>query len=156
MPISHSDITAWLTTHLANKVGCSVDAIDVHAPFANLGLASVDALALAGALETWLGRPLSPTLIYDYTTIDELATYLATPQDTQEVAVSRTSVRSDTMPIAIVGMACRFPGAGSLAAYWELLRSGHDARSPWIAGIRTRSRMPMTTCKRDGVVSLSK
>jgi len=30
-------------------------------------------------------------------------------------------------PIAIIGMACRLPGAPSLEAYWQLLRSGSDA-----------------------------
>ncbi|MGH9133592.1 MAG: beta-ketoacyl synthase N-terminal-like domain-containing protein, partial [Ilumatobacteraceae bacterium] len=30
-------------------------------------------------------------------------------------------------PIAIVGMSCRFPGADSPEAYWELLRDGVDA-----------------------------
>ncbi|XXY48825.1 SDR family NAD(P)-dependent oxidoreductase [Sorangium sp. So ce269] len=30
-------------------------------------------------------------------------------------------------PIAIVGMACRFPGAASPGAFWELLRGGVDA-----------------------------
>ena len=29
-------------------------------------------------------------------------------------------------PIAIVGMGCRFPGAPSLSAYWQLLRQGQD------------------------------
>lgn len=36
--------------------------------------------------------------------------------------------RARTEPIAIVGMACRFPGGvASPAAYWELLRNGIDA-----------------------------
>ncbi len=30
-------------------------------------------------------------------------------------------------PIAIVGMACRFPGAPDLASFWQLLESGSDA-----------------------------
>ncbi|GAA3036158.1 type I polyketide synthase [Actinokineospora globicatena] len=30
-------------------------------------------------------------------------------------------------PIAVVGMACRFPGAGSVAEFWDLLRDGVDA-----------------------------
>src|SRR5438876_4430156 len=30
-------------------------------------------------------------------------------------------------PIAIVGMACRFPGAGDLEGFWRLLRDGRDA-----------------------------
>ena len=29
-----------------------------------------------------------------------------------------------TQPIAIVGMACRFPGAEDLAAFWRLLEAG--------------------------------
>ncbi len=32
-------------------------------------------------------------------------------------------------PIAIVGMACRFPGAPDLASFWQLLESGTDAIS---------------------------
>ena len=31
--------------------------------------------------------------------------------------------------IAIIGASCRFPGASSLEAYWELLASGTDAIS---------------------------
>ena len=30
-------------------------------------------------------------------------------------------------PIAVVGMACRFPGANNLNAFWELLENGRDA-----------------------------
>ncbi len=32
-------------------------------------------------------------------------------------------------PLAVVGMACRFPGAPDLAAYWRLIRDGIDATS---------------------------
>ena len=30
-------------------------------------------------------------------------------------------------PIAIIGMACRFPGAADLRGFWRLLREGVDA-----------------------------
>ncbi|MGD1930337.1 MAG: SDR family NAD(P)-dependent oxidoreductase [Leptolyngbyaceae cyanobacterium] len=54
----------------------------------------------------------------------------------REATLQLRSLRSEldtvrqqqTEPIAIVGMACRFPGgANSPAAYWELLRQGVDA-----------------------------
>ena len=35
--------------------------------------------------------------------------------------------RPSADPVAVVGMGCRFPGAASLAAFWQLLVSGTDA-----------------------------
>ena len=37
---------------------------------------------------------------------------------------------SGAFPIAVVGAACRFPGASDLAEFWSLLRSGTDAIGP--------------------------
>ncbi|HEV2185879.1 MAG TPA: SDR family NAD(P)-dependent oxidoreductase, partial [Stellaceae bacterium] len=37
---------------------------------------------------------------------------------------------SGAFPIAVIGAACRFPGAGDLATFWSLLRSGTDAIGP--------------------------
>ena len=32
-----------------------------------------------------------------------------------------------TFPIALVGLACRFPGAANVAEFWSLLKAGKDA-----------------------------
>ncbi|WP_432117689.1 type I polyketide synthase [Streptomyces sp. bgisy032] len=37
---------------------------------------------------------------------------------------------ADGAPVAVVGMACKFPGADGLAAFWRLLASGEDAVAP--------------------------
>ena len=37
-------------------------------------------------------------------------------------------------PIAIVGMACRFPGASNISAFWRLLAAGQNAVSEGVPG----------------------
>jgi hypothetical protein len=42
-------------------------------------MGSIEAVEIAADLEGWLGRPLSPTTIYNYLTIAVLAQFLARP-----------------------------------------------------------------------------
>ena len=52
----------------------------------------------------------------------------ASERDAAQRAITSTAaVRADSEPIAIIGMACRLPGAPSVDAYWDLLHNGVDA-----------------------------
>ncbi|MBM0231393.1 SDR family NAD(P)-dependent oxidoreductase [Micromonospora sp. STR1_7] len=107
--------------------------------FSDLGMDSIMAVDLARAVSAELGVRVSAADVFDHPTIAELAAFL-TEILSAEAARSdrevRTSVRvaspreqSDTAsgePIAIVGMAGRFPGADSVDELWQLLRGGHD------------------------------
>ncbi len=42
------------------------------------------------------------------------------------------SLATETIPISIVGMACRFPGAPDLRTFWTMLRDGHEAPTTWL------------------------
>lgn len=55
----------------------SPEKVDIHQPFAEFGLNSVEAVNLVGDLEQWLGRQLADTLAWDYPTIEALAKHLA-------------------------------------------------------------------------------
>ena len=123
-PYAASAIRAWLAARLAGRIGVEPAAVDVREPFAGFGLGSMQAVALAGELEEWLGRPLAPTLLYEYPTIEALADHLA--GETSAVATGIGPAATDE-PIAIVGIGCRFPGADGPAAFWELLRDGVEA-----------------------------
>ncbi|MFF8097165.1 type I polyketide synthase, partial [Streptomyces sp. NPDC016675] len=46
-------------------------------------------------------------------------------QVSEELAISRSGDRSDA--VAVVGMACRFPGAPGIAEFWKLLTDGREA-----------------------------
>lgn len=123
---SRAGITAWVVQALARTLQTSAAAIDPSKPFANLGVDSLAATRLAGALQDWLGRSVSPTLVYDYPTIDALAAHLSGEQ----LAAAAPSRVPSAEPIAIVGIGCRFPGARGPEAFWNLLRDGVDAVAP--------------------------
>lgn len=126
---SSESIRDWLVSRIAARFSAG-GAIDVREPLASYGLKSRDALELTGELEQWLGRRLSPGLIYHYPTIDAIARYLAGEAETPGgQAVLGNGQLPASEPIAIVGMGCRLPGAPSPEAFWQLLVEGRDAIS---------------------------
>lgn len=77
---SAGEIRTWIAEQLSAMLDIERAEIDIGAPFSAFGLDSLKAVSLAGELETWLGRGLPPTLLWDYPSIDALATHLATPE----------------------------------------------------------------------------
>ncbi len=122
-------IEAWLVSRLSGLLGLDPAEIDIRQPFASYGLDSAQSVSLAGELETWLGRTLPPTLVWDYPTIEALARHLASEAgETAPVRKPQKESRPDEAePIAIIGMGCRFPGAEDLQAFWRLLRNGGNS-----------------------------
>ena len=125
---SARELAAWLASQLSELLGLSQTEIDTSLPFAHYGLDSVRAVRLTATLAERVGQELSPTLPYEYPTIDALCTYL-TEGITEERQVDDADARAVSVdePIAIIGIGCRFPGAGDPAAFWRLLTEGRDA-----------------------------
>jgi acyl carrier protein len=79
-------IRQWLVTQLAEQLGSAPQDIDGCQSFSEYGLDSLTGISLAGDLQEWLGISLSPTLLWEYPSVDTLAQYLAeavTPQSTR-------------------------------------------------------------------------
>jgi acyl carrier protein len=76
-PRSREEIEAFLVMRVAANLAVSPDALDLSEPFSAFGLDSLRAVALMGEVEAWLGRSLSPTLLYNFPTIPALAAHLA-------------------------------------------------------------------------------
>ncbi|WP_081635440.1 type I polyketide synthase [Nocardia sp. BMG111209] len=129
-PVPH-EVAAWLVDRLAAELSVARDDIDIRQPLSYYGLDSVRAVKLADAIGRQYGIEVAPTLAYEYPTISELAEHIRQlcggGADLRREPAAREIAPDE--PIAIVGMACRFPGAPDPEAFWELLRTGTDAVS---------------------------
>lgn len=76
-PPTEDAIRSWLITNIASVVNMDPARIDPNQTFDNYGLDSLQAVSLSGDLETWLGREVSPTVVWDYPTVDQLARHLS-------------------------------------------------------------------------------
>ncbi|MGH3376482.1 MAG: AMP-binding protein, partial [Actinoallomurus sp.] len=123
---SLTEIEAWLTARVADRIGLRPSTVEVTRPFATLGLDSKKAVAILEELGAWLGRELAPGVLFDHPTIRDLAAHLAAKRI--EAAAPAARVGGEE-PIAVVGLGCRFPGAPDVESYWRLLLDGRDAIS---------------------------
>jgi acyl transferase domain-containing protein len=126
-----------LTEHVAQLVAEALDEpadqIPADAGLFELGLDSAAAVRLAARLRQEFGDGTVPvTVAFDHPTVSAIAGYLADRLEGTETGslppggpAPRTGSASE--PIAIVGMACRVPGAASVTELGELLRRGVDA-----------------------------
>jgi amino acid adenylation domain-containing protein len=133
---SRENVSAWLAAKVAGPLGIDPKEVDVRRPLASFGIGSLQAVRLAADLEEWLRRPLNATLVYDYPTIESLAAFLGTTGaspaglERPDHSVATEPRGHSREPIAIIGMACRFPGAGDPASFWQLLRDGVEGVGP--------------------------
>lgn len=74
---SEQEIQAWLVSNIATLVEIDPQNIDIKKPLEYYGMDSMQAMHLSGNLADWMGRELSPTVVWDYPTIELLASYLA-------------------------------------------------------------------------------
>jgi acyl transferase domain-containing protein/acyl carrier protein len=128
-------IRDWLVRQVTERVGAAVGRIDTSEPFSRYGLGSIEVTTLVAALGRALGRSLASSVVWSHPTIDALARQVAEgsrpgelTEGHREAALSGDGTSEE--PIAIVGMACRFPGgADDPVTFWKLLCEGFDAIS---------------------------
>ncbi len=100
----------------------------VHQTFFDAGGSSLQLIEAHSRMEARLGRRFDITLMFETPRLGELAARLAALAAAPAAAPAATPVTPAAevrdRDIAIVGLAGRFPGADTLAAFWQHLRAG--------------------------------
>ena len=131
-----------LTSFLQQEVQAVLRMPSVPEPavgFFDLGMDSLMAVELRNRLNRAFAEEYTVpnTVVFDYPDIAALARHLAGELGGSVCApATRTQPEPEPQPvvaqpeaegIAIVGMACRFPGASDVSAFWRQLEAGHNA-----------------------------
>ncbi|MEV0696200.1 beta-ketoacyl synthase N-terminal-like domain-containing protein, partial [Streptomyces sp. NPDC050388] len=123
-------------TEVAGVLGhTSAAAVPAQRAFTELGFDSLTAVELRNRLGKVTGLRLPATLVFDYPSATVLAEFLTqelTGGLTTDASYANASVVSAVTdePIAIVGMACRYPGGvSSPDDLWHLVATGGDGIS---------------------------
>ncbi len=118
--------------HLAAVLGHgSPSQIDAQRTFKELGIDSLSGVELRNRISRATGLTLPATLVFDYptpTAVGGLLRELAEGRERDTPGPRATQRTTTDEPLAIVGMACRYPGGvGSAEDLWELVVEGRDA-----------------------------
>lgn len=131
---------SFLRRLIAERLNLSIDQIDPTTGYYELGVTSAVLLELVREIESKIGASLSPTLLFEYTTIAELSAYLAEnhawfgdasasldPPKTAASGSASTAAPTKPIagePIAIIGMSGRFAASKNIRELWKNLKAG--------------------------------
>ncbi|SHN40668.1 type I polyketide synthase [Chitinophaga sp. CF418] len=97
--------------------------IQTDVPLTDLGFDSLKGTELINRINHITQLSLSPTVVFEYPTIHRLAEHLATVKQERHIVTRQAAFE----PVAIIGMAGKFPGgANDPEKLWELLIKGID------------------------------
>jgi acyl transferase domain-containing protein/acyl carrier protein len=141
---------------VAKELEIAESKLDDEAKFEDLGIDSIVLMGVVERIEQWLGKKVAPNELINCNSIAAVALYLAvTYEPASKDPTSPTNARPSpaapvmpapipasalpatpvvrasgrNFPVAIIGIACRFPGAPDKETFWRNLVAGVDSVS---------------------------
>ena len=102
-----------------------LEQVSLHDNFFELGGNSLLLMQVLYQLRDRLEQPLTAVELFQYPSIETLATHLS--QAAPRVATPRSPRRQFGSDIAVIGMSCRFPGANTIDQFWDNLTAGVES-----------------------------
>ncbi|WP_327116562.1 amino acid adenylation domain-containing protein [Nocardia sp. NBC_01730] len=124
---------------VVSRIWCQlleVGDVDPHKSFGELGADSLMLVHAHQRIADALGRALPANVLFRHPNIHALTEYLARDNDGDIPAATKSPTEGDADregqagAIAIIGMACRVPGADSISRFWSNLRDGVESITP--------------------------
>lgn len=106
-----------------------LDKVGIFDNFFELGGNSILALKTVAALKKQYNYTLPITKLYQYPTVNGIASYLEGSKNVTKIAAGRSRADKTNNDIAVIGMAARFPGADTIAELWMVLVEGRETTS---------------------------
>jgi len=111
-----------------------LDQVGINDNFFDSGGNSLLFIQVHSKLQELLGQAISIVDLFRYPTISLLTQFLSQEQDVEQITVEKSRDRIEkqkqiVVPIAIVGMSGRFPGAKNIDQFWHNLRDGVESIS---------------------------
>ncbi|MDQ1472362.1 MAG: hypothetical protein QOJ99_3842, partial [Bryobacterales bacterium] len=132
------DVEVALISEVARILREPENNLDPAHSLSELGVDSVGYCTVSAFVERQFGIQVPPQSLFEFPSVHETAARLAkliaeqSPEDHAASAVplstfTEAATSYTTRDIAIIGVACKLPGADDPDQYWDLIRSGASA-----------------------------
>ncbi len=111
-----------------------IDRISVRDNFFDAGGNSLGLILINNRLNTLIGRSVPLVQLFKHPTVESLARSLDVPKTkikeeitSKDDTINDTAGSLESADIAVIGMACKFPGADNIELFWENIVSGAES-----------------------------